>query len=237
MGISNLALNLIIILMPGIISTLIIQALTVKRNWDSFKFSIYTLLFSGLSYLILQLLYLLIGLAGKVNNGIYNPYYLNIWNKFSQDDKQIPFNEVIWASLIGIIVGFIGALFIQKKIINKIANKLGISYKFGEESLFYEFLEQKDVKCVYFRDITNGFTYHGYIQYYSESEHVREIVLSDVDVYSYDDSTFLYNSPKVFISKPIGEKLLIELPNKNIIENGKENSEVSGESQAIEPPT
>jgi hypothetical protein len=86
-----------------------------------------------------------------------------------------------------------------------------------------------------FRDITNGFTYHGYIKYYSESEHVREIVLVDVDVYSYDDSTFLYNSPKIFISKPIGEKLLIELPNQNTIENGEENSKHTRESETIQP--
>jgi len=149
MEISNLALNLIIILMPGIISTLIVQALTVKRNWDSFKFSIYTLLFSGASYLFLQILYLAFFWFQNSNNKLYNPYYLNIWSKFSEDNKQIPFNEVIYASLIGIVAGFTSTLFIQKKLINKIANKLGISYKFGEESLFYEFLEQKDVKCIY----------------------------------------------------------------------------------------
>ena len=61
MNLSEIALKLIIILIPGILCTLIIEKLTVHKKWSSFKFGIHSIITGALSYLILQIIFLILG--------------------------------------------------------------------------------------------------------------------------------------------------------------------------------
>jgi hypothetical protein len=64
------------------------------------------------------------------------------------------------------------------------------------------------------RDIVNNLTFHGIVDSFSENEQISEITLRDVKVYKYEDSSFLYYIPKVFLSRP-KNAIFIEVPKLN----------------------
>jgi len=213
MDISNIAFRLIVILMPGIIATLIIKNLTFEKKWDSFKFSVNTLLFSGITYISLQLIInIWQTIISALRNMTHSTESLKVWGELFKDKSVIPFDEVFLASVLSIIVGLISTAIINKKLIFVLAQKMKISNKFGDENLYYEFMRSDTLHDIYLKDYENNITYHGYIEYYSESESIREIVLSDVDVYSCDESKFYYQTPIIFFSKKIDSSWTIETP-------------------------
>ncbi len=213
--------------MPGIIATLLIKNLTVAKGWDSFKFSIYTILFSGITYLLLQFVINLI--LWIISNFRDNEFYistLKIWDNLTEE-STIPYLEVVYACLLSIIVGLFVSFLIRKKVLYIVAKYLRVSYKFGDENLFYHFMRSDRTSAIYLKDIENNLIYHGFIDYYSESDVIREILLKDVDVYSYIDSKWYYKVPCVYLSQSINKNWLIELPNINtesdeLNKNGKE---------------
>jgi len=124
---------------------------------------------------------------------------LETWGNISTD-SNIPFKEVAWASLIGILAGIVISGIIQHKLLFKLAQKLKISSKYGDDSLYLHFLNSKEIDEIYVRDLKNKLTYHGIIESYSEQEKEKEIVLRNVTVYRYDDSTKLYDVPRLYLN-------------------------------------
>ncbi|MBI6121355.1 hypothetical protein [Salegentibacter maritimus] len=203
---SELTIKLIIILIPGVLSTLTFGKLILHKEWSSFRFTLYSVLFGIITYLILQIIINLLNLIS-----IFDIANLTIWDNLN-DATSIPYREVIWASIISILVAFIAAKIENNKIINKLANQLGISGKYGDENLYSMFLNSKEVEFIYLRDIKNQLTYHGWVKSFSENDNISEIRLSDVAVYNYGDSELLYEIAEVYLSLK-KEEIIIELAN------------------------
>jgi hypothetical protein len=125
--------------------------------------------------------------------------------------KEIPFEAVIKAILASVLIGFICAGLDNYKIINRIGKFLRLTTKYGDENLYSYFLGADNVNEVYFRDIPNNITYHGMINFYSETTDFKEIVLRDVKVYDYASSKFMYELDKVYLSRP-KDDIIIEVP-------------------------
>lgn len=201
---SELTIKLIIILVPGAIATLIFGKLILHKEWNSFNFVLYSILFGIFSYLTLQL----------IINGI-NFFRINklpeltIWSSLN-DASFIPYKEVVFASIISIVLAFIATMIENRKVINRVARLLRISSKFGDENLFSMFLNSKDVEFVYLRDIKNQLTYHGWVKSFSENDNISEIRLCDVAVYNYSDSEFLYEVEEIYLSLN-KQEVIIEL--------------------------
>lgn len=210
---SELTVKLIILLLPGAISTLIFGKLILHKEWDSFKFVLYSILFGAFSFLILQILLNILNLVSDAF--IEN---LSIWNTLT-DSQKIPYAEIGYSTGISIILAFVISRVENKKVISKIAKKLGISNKYGDENLFSRFLNSPNTDYVYVRDIKNNLTYHGWVKSFSESENVSEIRLCEVTVYTYVGCELIYEVPEVYLSFSkhdiIIEKANVEL----IIEN------------------
>jgi len=213
---SELTIKLIIILIPGAIATLIFGKLILHKEWSSFRFVLYSILFGILSYLFLQLIINGINLcrANKLAD-------LTIWNTLN-DASSIPYKEVGFTSIISIIIAFIASLIENRKVINRFAGFFGISGKYGDENLYSMFLNSKNVQYIYLRDIKNQLTYHGWVKSFSENDNVSEIRLCDVAVYNYSDSKFLYEISEVYLSLN-KQEIIIELA--NLEEHGQEETE------------
>jgi len=199
MTISALALKLILILIPGGLATLILEKLTTYLKWEAFKFIINSILLGGSSYLLSDLVFY----------SFYSKDIQNFWITFTSNN--IPFWEIIRATGMAIIIGFLAAWMENYKIITRIARKCKIADKYGEENLYSYFLNSKEVTEVYVRDIANNLTFHGTIDSFSENEQISEITLRNVKVYRYTDSAFLYDMPKVFLSRA-KNSIFIEVP-------------------------
>ena len=208
MTVSAMALKLILILIPGGIATLILEKLTTYVKWESFKFIINSILMGGLCYILSDL--------------IFYPFFsadiINFWKTFTSND--IPFWEIIRATGMSILVGFLSSWIEYNKIIARFARFCKVSDKYGEENLYSYFLNNKSVSEIYFRDIANNLTFHGILESFSENEQISELVLRDVKVYKYDDSAFLYAMPKVFLSRA-KNTIFIEVPVEYVVDTSK----------------
>ena len=200
MNLGDLAFRLILILFPGVIATLLYRRLIVKKKWESIDIGLNTLLFGILSYLLLQLIYL-----------IFRNGELIIWQRL-QDNQSVPYLEILWASLTSIITAGIVAIIVNRKWINRLANWLGITFKYGEDNLFYTYLSDINLSEVHIKDPTNNLIYTGYVIYYSEDEDVREIVLSDVDLFEYDSAIHMNSLKSVYLNRAKTDNLIIEVP-------------------------
>lgn len=201
---SELTIKLIIILIPGALATLIFGKLILHKEWSSFRFVLYSILFGIVSYLTLQLI------IDGFNIFKKNKFpELTIWSNLS-DASSIPYKEVISASIFSIILAFLATLIENRKVVNRIAGFLGISGKFGDENLFSMFLNSKGVEYIYLRDIKNQLTYHGWVKSFSENDNISEIRLCNVAVYNYSDSKFLYEVREVYLSLN-KQEIIIEL--------------------------
>lgn len=212
---SELTIKLIIILIPGAISTLIFGKLILHKEWTSFRFVLYSILFGIISYLLLQFGINLINLFPSIKLSD-----LTIWKNLN-NTAFIPYKEVGFASIISVITAFIASFIENKKIINKVAGFFGISGKYGDENLYSMFLNSKNVEFIYLRDIKNQLTYHGWVKSFCETENVSEIRLCEVAVYNYSDSEFLYEVGEVYLSLN-KQEIIIELA--NLKDYGKEDT-------------
>lgn len=203
MEISEFTLKLIIILIPGAIATIIYEKLTIHKNWKSIKFFANIIFLGAISYIVTQLFFEYIL---KLNDTSLK----NFWDNLAH--KEIPFSAIWKSSIMAVFVGFISSGIENYKLFNKIGKKIRLTNKYGDENLFSFFLNAKQVKEVYVRDMENKTTYHGMVESFSETDEIKEIVLSDVAVYNFDDAQPLYSIDKIYLSKP-KDNLIIELPN------------------------
>lgn len=212
MEIPELTIKLILLLTPGAIASIIFEKLTIHKKWNSFQFIANSILFGGISYLFAQLLFNICG-----NDKSFSNFWSNL------PSKDIPYEVIMKAIVVSILIGFICAGLDNYKIINKIAKSLKLTTKYGDENLYSFFLNADNVNEVYFRDIKNNITYHGMIDSYSETNEFKEIVLRDVKVYDYEESKLVYELDKVYLSRP-KDDIIIEVPLINIKteENGTE---------------
>ncbi len=191
---TELTLKLIIILIPGAIATIVFGKLILHKEWSNFRFTLYSVLFGIFSYLILQIIIESINLALKCSIPD-----LSIWKTLT-NTKLIPYKEVLYSSIISIILAFIVSLMENKKWIYRFAKTLKVSNKYGGENLFSRFLNESDTEYIYLRDIKNNLTYHGWVKSFSENATLSEIKLAEVSVYSYEESESLYEVDEIYLS-------------------------------------
>ncbi|MEL6974511.1 MAG: hypothetical protein AAGL29_03855, partial [Bacteroidota bacterium] len=160
---SELTIKLIIILIPGAIATLIFGKLVLHKEWSSFRFILYSILFGVFAYVILQFAINFLNLCTCASiSG------LTIWDNLT-NAYSIPYLEVFFATIVSFFLAFLMGLVENQKWISRFAKRLNISYKYGGENLFSRFLNDKKIDYVYLRDIKNNLTYHGWIKSFSES--------------------------------------------------------------------
>jgi len=200
---------------PGILSAIIYDKITTHSKWDSFKFSLYSLVLGIFSYCFLQGFYLAydIVLAFKTPE---NWSWLTIWKHALAAESSINAREILGATLVSLPVALTASYIINHKIFNKLAKTLRVSQKFGDENLFSYYLNSKDVDWIYLRDQDEDITYQGRVISFSEGESGQEIVLSDVSVYQTEDSKLLYEIPSIYICKPFGKLLIEAIPSERM---------------------
>lgn len=209
---NQLVVVLVMILLPGIISAIISDKLTTHSKWDSFKFSLYAFTLGVLTYASLQLIVYLIDMAKAVSLSPVSWTNLAIWNSALNGGSGIKAWEICIAVVLSLPVAFLASWTINFKIFNKIAQRIKVTTKYGDENLYSYYLNAEEIDWIYVRDPKNNFTYQGRVVSHSENEKVQEIVLSEVSVYRYEDSEFLYSVPTMYISRAMGELIIEAIP-------------------------
>jgi hypothetical protein len=211
MEITGFTLRLIILLVPGIISAIIIEQLTVHQTWSQFRFILYAFILGVTSYFLSQLFcFIEAGICLPFAKGC-NAHIMTFWTALLDNKKEIELSEVLCTCGSAVLQSLIISLIIQKKFLFKLAKKLHISDKYGDENLFSYFLNAPEISWLYVRDPKNNLSYLGLRDSFSETDRIRELVLTNVKVYRYNDSKFLYEMPALYLSYEIGD-MIIEMP-------------------------
>ncbi len=213
---NQLVVALIVILLPGIIAAIISDKLTTHSKWDSFKFGLYSFMLGVLSYALLQAIVYAIDMAKAISFTPVSWHHLKIWNSALSGGTGIQAWEICVAVIFAVPVAFFASWSINYKLFNKIAQKIGVTTKYGDENLYSYYLNAEEIDWVYIRDPKNGFTYQGRVVSHSENDTVQELVLSEVSVYSYEDSTFLYQLPTIYLSREMGEFIIEAISPENL---------------------
>lgn len=202
MEISEFTLKLIIILVPGAIASIIYERLTIHKKWSAFEFIAMSILYGGICYLTAQVAY---NICPFLNDEALNEFWSNL------PTRDIPFEAVVSASVAAVFVGLIATGIDHYKLVNWVGKKLRISNKYGDENLYSHFLNGKNITEVYFRDKTKNLVYHGEVDSFSETNDFKELVLTNVSVYSYEDSEFYYKIDKLYIAR-YKDDITMEVP-------------------------
>ncbi|WP_233115422.1 hypothetical protein [Aggregatibacter actinomycetemcomitans] len=201
---NELTIKIVMLLLPGIIITMLIDKFTEHKEWNNYKYSLFVISYGILSYLILQILSLLNQCAkiGYENFTLNNTEYLQVWDVNSS--INLPYNEVIAS---GILSFFLGLLFVyidHKEYLAKFLLKFNISRKYGDYGVFPQLL--KDNKDQYI-DITiwdKNLFIRGIVNSFHEDKELFEIYIENADVYktSKGKATKIYTALRLSICEP-----------------------------------
>lgn len=233
MEIPELTIKLIILLLPGALSTKIYKRLTIHKSWSNFDFVVNSIVFGGASYIVLQFAYNIIPLIKNICGGNEQYVILNTWQRIT-DKALIPYAEVAYASVISVFLGYLFSAVDTNKIINKIGYKVNASNKYGDEGLYSYFLNSNEVQIIYLRYPKYNLTYHGIVISFAEEGGKSEILLAQASVYSYDESEFLYDIDNVYIAFEKSEVIIEKAKNNNGTETQTNNSEFQQSGEAID---
>jgi len=231
--VNDLAILVGLISFPGLVATIICDKILVHtERWGSFKYLIYTFIFGVASYLSLQLFSALLGSIDRHLPFLSTNPTLSVWSTLLDHSSKPQWGEIAWATLIAPLIAGLAALAVNKKIVNKVVQKLGISDKYGDENLFSYYLNSPDVAWVYVRDIQNNLSYRGLVRSFSETKEIQELVLTDVTVFDYKESDELYRVASIYLTKPIGA-FIIEAPenaqSRELCNDGQEGAPAGGD--------
>ncbi len=213
MEISSLTIKIIILLIPGFISYFIYKRITSRANNRSdLMFIAVSILLGILSYVSLQIIYLILYCIKSVCSDINSDSpVLNTFKSISKE-SSIPYNEVIYASICGVVIAYLFTYIDTYNLINRLACDLKVSTKKSDENLFSLYLNSSEIEWIYIRDIENKLTYLGSVSLYSEKDNFKEIVLNEVTIYNYPESEKLYDVESIYLCLK-NENIIIEQAN------------------------
>lgn len=205
MGITDFTFRLILLFIPGIISFIIIDNLTIHKETKIHHWLIYSLLLGFLSYMPWTVLIDIIQSIYDVN--LPFQFVTNLINT----NTTINFYEITIASITAIMWGLLFAKAINGSWLFRITTKFGISRKFTEIDAWANFLALYNPDFVRVRDLAQGYTYQGILVSSSDANDRDGIVLQDVSVYDSDNpENPLYHVEVIYIPQKM-EELLVEL--------------------------
>ena len=210
MAVSELLIRLIVLLLPGLVAVILIDQLTEHRDWTPFTYTVYAILLGATAYFAWQVvLYAWAGLAWVVTRE-FTPVSIAFWESLFDEKKPISWIEIAAASGVAVPLGFGLAAGVYHKALFALAQRLKISNKFGDDSLFMNFMNSREVQWVRVRDRRRGYIFEGWPVSFSHTPGLRELVLQEVKVYNYEKPGEAYEVPLLYLSYSNGQEAFIE---------------------------
>lgn len=205
MQISALFIRIVILVLPGLVVSLFYRKLRGGRQQKDWRDLAEITLFALSSYA-------LFGAALELFSAAGGPAALD-----ALFDESVPvrWTEVIIASGVSVILAILASYAHQFKLINRFGRAIGATWRYGDEDVWEYFHNSPDIgSWVFVRDHKQNLVYFGWIELYSESGDERELLLSEVEVYSNETDEPLYTVPLMYVSRDAYD-FTIEVPPKN----------------------
>lgn len=204
MKIDLLILQLAIIFLPGIIWASLDASYVAKTRPSEGKFLLQTFLFGITTYTVEFLVF----------SAVQRPFRMAQLADASSHEvvgRDIML-EVLCALPIGSVLAIAWLYAAQYKLLTKFLHLIGATKKYGDEDVWdYTFNSaDKLFEYVHVRDFEQKCVFAGWVNTFSETDKVRELVLFDVIVYDFE-SQELYRTPRLYLARP-PDAIHIEFP-------------------------
>ncbi len=204
MKVDLLILQLAVLFLPGIIWARLDANYAAKVKPSEIEFFLRAFLFGIIIYAVEFLLFSLLGWPFTM---------IDLTNAATKEivTKDIV-HEIIWGVGIGVILSVLWIYVSTYKIITIFLQTIKATKKYGDEDVWdFTFNSGKAaVEYIHFRDFENSYVYSGWVNTFSETDKLRELVLRDVVVSDFDGKE-LFKLPFLYLARP-PENMHIEFP-------------------------
>lgn len=201
---NTLVIQIALLFLPGIIWERIHATYVLKDKPEQFEWVRRSFIFGVLSYAVAFSLY----------SACHRRFYL-----VTLEGDHLAFSfriarEIGAATAVALVMSLAHVWFDSRKLFARFLLSVKIAMRYGPEDVWDYTFTKGDQLSEYLnlRDFDKEIIYSGYVLLYSESEKLRELVLRDVIVYSFDGSE-LFRAPRVYISRD-KDNIDIEFPDR-----------------------
>jgi Family of unknown function (DUF6338) len=122
------------------------------------------------------------------------------------------FNEILATTLVAFVCSILWLYFVKFNLLTRFVHVIGATKRFGDEDVWDFTFNARDrnVEYVHVRDFDKKIAYAGWVELFSDTEKVRELVLLDAKVYDFEGNE-LFATPRVYIARPM-DNIDIEFP-------------------------
>ncbi|MCC6477453.1 hypothetical protein IT157_10410 [bacterium] len=227
MDFTSFTIQILVLFLPGIIATVIVETLTPEKQRPAYYFVVFAFVNGFLSYLFLSLVVFVLFKTGLiVDQELGRGFWMALEKAANgKPEAQIPIdsNSIFWATMSGIIVGFIMAAVIRHGLVFRLARFLRVSKKYSDDDVWGYALNStsRGVGWATIRDTKNDLTFDGWIHAFSEGLPQKEVFLEQVKVYQSSTSKLIYDLPALYLPFR-SEDMFIEFRAVSVPKDAKE---------------
>ena len=218
---SPFLIQLVILLLPGVIWAYLASHFPRKANVNQVEFLIRSLLFGMASYAVTYVIYVVLG-------------WQFAFVDFNQaSEANVITQAIAWqigiATGVGVLLALAWIYAANYKLLVRLLQSIKATKTYGDEDVWdYVFTSgAPETTYVHYRDLQNRIVYAGWVDAFSETGRVRELMLRNAKIYDFDGS-LLFDTPRVYICRE-AEGMHIEFP------AGQENIGAATETPEVEP--
>jgi len=199
-----LILQLAVIFLPGIVWARLDANYAAKVKPSEIEFALRAFLFGITIYAVEFLLFSRLGWAFTMVD------FADAGTKEIVNKDIV--REVLWGLGIGLVLAVLWIYAATYKLVTKALQVIKATKKYGDEDVWdFTFNSGKAaVEYIHFRDFANSFVYTGYVNTFSETDKLRELVLRNVIVYDFE-GVEQFKVPYLYLARP-PESIHIEFP-------------------------
>jgi hypothetical protein len=201
MTISALFIRILVLALPGLVGSLFYRTLRGGQQQKDWRDLAEITLFALSSYA-------LYGGALELGGGGGPAALAALFNA----EVPVRWVEVVSVSAVSILLAILASYAHHFKLINRFGRAIGATWRYGDEDVWEYFHNSSRYgQWVYIRDHKLDLVYFGWIENYSESGEERELLLSDVEVYSNETGELLYTVSVLYVARDQHD-FTIEIP-------------------------
>lgn len=215
MELSKEILDITLILLPGIFSFVIAEALIPQKKTEFERSVVYVIALSAMSFF---LAFSLSKFYSAISTSLTWLPQIKILKFDSTFSFHSSYSFALLVYIIAIILGILFAWIVNNNLIYKLMSRLGTSNMTSNMEVWDDFFgKRREDSFVIVRDINNNLMYYGTVMFYSIGTTSQMIALHliDVDVFENKSANKLYNVNELYLPfHP--ESMTVEFPNFQI---------------------
>jgi hypothetical protein len=200
MEVSALTLRVVLLFFPGVVCALIVQALMNRRERGALDFLVDAFVFGVGTYLLLAMLRAGCARISQIA-GWPTPAEITFFDVLLNEKARISWGEIALSAVVAVLLGAGVAAIGNHHLLYRIAERLGISRKFGDPDVWNYFLNSPDIRWVAVRDVATDTVYEGAVEAFSDTGVAPELLLRAVRVSRSSTYTKLYDCDRVYLSR------------------------------------